>query len=176
MKDMFRNIKNVKNQYRRHENASKKGFTLVELCVVLALIGIFFTMAASFSILMKNFVWETQIKYDFSKDSAVFKDALCKWIAENDVPTCVISTDENGMLAVSVDGEEKSVRFTDGVLSLGEEQEILLGSVSGITFTSRGKLIKCEVYGVGKNGERLENAFVFSLRSGRFSTEVIGGV
>ena len=51
----------------RDTKVDRRGFTLFELCIVLALLGILFTVTASFSMLLKGIVSESKEKYEFSR-------------------------------------------------------------------------------------------------------------
>lgn len=158
---MCRKTRNIKVQKPHNSSLGKSGFTLVELSVVLALIAILTTMIASFSVLMNGFASESKTEYKFSEDHATLKDVFGIWIAENDAKGNVFAVGIDGTLTVA----GRSVSFSDGVLSLGEKQRSGLDSIDGVSFTTNGKLLKCVTYRIGKNGERTENSFVFSLRA-----------
>lgn len=144
----------------------KSGFTLVELCVVLALLAILTTMIVSFSVLMNGFAAENKAEYDFLEDHAKLKEELCTWAAENDVTGSIFKANEDGTLSVTENGTEKTVSFADGILTLGGEQKAGLDEIDGVIFTANDKLVKCVTYRIAKNGERIEHSFVFSLRCG----------
>lgn len=144
----------------------KGGFTLVELCVVLALLAILTTMTVSFSVLMNGFAAENKAEYEFLEDHATLKETLGVWTAENDVTGSVFKVNEDGTLTVTENGVEQNVSFADGVLTLGGEQKAGLDAIDGVTFTANDKLVKCVTYRIGKNGKSIESTFVFSLRCG----------
>ena len=167
---MCRKIRDIKVQKSHNARHGKSGFTLVELSIVLALLAILTTMFASFSVLMNGFAAENKAEYEFLEDHAILKERLCTWVAENDVSGSVFKANDDGTLTVTQNGDEtsaKSASFKDGVLTLGDEERKGLDTIDGMTFTSNEKLIKCVTYRIGKNGQKIESSFVFSLRCGQ---------
>lgn len=163
---MYGKIRNIKVQKPHNAKQGKSGFTLVELCVVLALLTILTTMTVSFSVLMNGFAAENKAEYEFLEDHAALKKKLCTWVAENDVTDSTFKVNEDGTLCVTENETERSVSFADGILSLGGEQKAGLDAIDGVIFTANDKLIKCVTYRIAKDGERIEHSFVFSLRCG----------
>jgi len=163
---MYGKTRNYQVQKPHNAKPGKSGFTLVELCVVLALLAILATMTVSFSVLMNGFAAENKAEYEFLEDHATLKETLGVWAAENDVTGSVFKINEDGTLTVTENGVEQNVSFADGVLTLGGEQKAGLDTIDGVIFTSNDKLIKCVTYRTAKDGERIEHSFVFSLRSG----------
>ena len=160
-----------KNRVKKEKKAyifghGKRGFTLAELSVVLALIAILSVMIVTFSVFMNTIAAKNQAEYDFLADSAELKDELCIFAAENDTADSVFSVSESGVLTVSVGGEERIARFDSGVLTLGDKEQDGLDTIGGVIFETGEKLIKCTVFR-DKNGEHIESVFVFSLRSAR---------
>jgi prepilin-type N-terminal cleavage/methylation domain-containing protein len=171
---MCKKIRDIRAQKSHNSKSGKSGFTLVELSVVLALLAILTTMIVSFSVLMHGFAAENSAEYQFLEDHAMLKEKLCTWAAENDVQGNVFTVTD-GALTVTQNGTPKYVSFKDGVLTLGGEKREGLDAIDGMTFTTdtgtdesnaEPKLIKCVTYRIGKNGQRVESSFVFSLRCG----------
>ncbi len=133
----------------------KKGFTVAELCIVLALVAILTTMFVSFIVLMARFTNDSEYKQEFMKDSAVLKREFCGWAERQSGETFSVS--ENGVL--TVDGVQ--VVFSDGTLTLDGETSIEdLDTVSSVFFEENGSLIKCSVH-----GEDVATTFVIYLRT-----------
>lgn len=160
---------NRKIRIKQSVKCGKSGFTLVELCVVLALLAILSTMIATFSVLMSDMATESKQEYDFLEDCAKLKEELCHWSAENDTPTSVFTVNNDGTLTAA----ENNVSFSGGVLLLGEKRIEGLDTVEGITFSTENKLIKCVAYRSDSKGKRMESSFVFSLRAGAVATEEV---
>ena len=166
MRDMYGKTMTKQVQQPHNAKPGKSGFTLVELCIVLALLAILATMTVSFSVLMNGFAAENKAEYEFLEDHATLKETLGVWAAENDVTGSVFKVNEDGTLTVTENGVEQNVSFADGVLTLGGEQKAGLDAIDGVIFTANDKLIKCVTYRIAKDGERIEHSFVFSLRCG----------
>ena len=148
---------------------SKRGFTLVELSVVMALLAIIATMIVSFSSLAGGFVSENNKEYSFLEDYAALKQQLLSWVAENDTPDSQFTVGLLGNLIVKENENQKYVSFSEGVLSLDTKQISNLDTIRRVYFTAtdkNDKLIKCTVCPFNDSGETIsEISFVFSLRS-----------
>ena len=159
----------LKTIYNRisHAKHSRKGFTLVEICVVLALLSILTVMTVSFTALMSGFAGRSSAAYEYAKDCAALKEALAIWITENDTADGVFGLGASGDLTAS--GEEHAVTFADGTLTLGT-RTVSLDTVERLAFTTNGKLIKCEIHPIeGKDIQPVQ--LVFSLRCAAISDE-----
>ena len=148
---------------------ARRGFTLAELCIVMAVLGILLTMVVSFSTLMNKHAVTNAEQYTFLEESGLVRDAIEDWIAEKDVKGKEITVKGNALVA---DGDELS--FRSGKLSCldGEELEIVHGIVFEIPEPDEGdedvkdaRLIKCTVRRVDGVGDREERVYVFSLRA-----------
>lgn len=164
------------NHVQKAHNArcGKGGFTLVEISIVFALLGILTVMTVSFSILMNGFAADNSETYDFLEEHDTLKQAIGEWVEENDESGSVFSVNSDGILCLNENGEETLVSFSDGVLSLGEEQDSTLDAIDGVSFSCNDKLIKCVTYRVHENGKVTERSFVFSIRCGRIDVTNAG--
>ena len=162
---MYRKIRNV--QCHKHHNAKngKGGFTLAELCVVLALLATLTTMVLSFSLLMNDYVADNNAAYQFLEDCSALKNQLTRWSAQNDTADHVFALQTDGTLSLKVNQTEQNLRFEEGVLYLGTTQMGNFDTIQGVSFSTNGTLIKCVMYR-DHRGERMESSFVFSLRCG----------
>ena len=155
----------------------KRGFTLVELVVVMALLAILATMIVTFSGLMSDFVAKEQAEYDFLEDVSVLKESLSNWIAENDVdkvegPEFVLLKDERTGLYPRIkysDGQdviEHAVMLNGDILSLSGKSPTVLDEISYITFECVGtNLLKCTAYRYVDGEETPKTiSFVVALR------------
>ncbi len=153
--------KTPKTHNARH---GKGGFTLVELCVVLALLAILTAAISSFSVLMNRYAVDASQETDFWEDNAALKKELRNWIAENDVEGNTFAV-QNG--ALTVQDTEKSISFAGGTLTVDGTQKEGFAAISGVEFTTADggrRLIKCTVFFITENGERKEADFLFSCR------------
>ncbi len=130
----------------------KSGFTLAELCIVLAIVVISSAMIVSFSASMKQFATSNQEEYDFLEDCGAVRDGLYRWIAEKDGPDADFS-----------DILEKDFIVRGGTLVLDSDTRIEdLDTIRRVSFKREGNLIKCEITRVGSDSA--SKSYVFALR------------
>ena len=160
---MCKNKRNKKKPNIHNAKFGKGGFTLVELCVVLALVAIVTTMIVSFSVQMNSFATDSQDDYKFLEDCSTLNTQLYKWIAENDIQSAEFFA-EGEKLTVTKEGESK-------LFSLGEKPQ----TVEDIEFiiSENGDLIKCTIS--QKDGSQ-KTCYVFALRCADIATVEGGGV
>lgn len=161
MQDRKRKVKAA-----RLHNKSRKGhgFTISELCVVMAIVAIVASMIVSFTVLMKEYAVSNETGYAFLEDCSEIKDELYKWVAENDTPDFEASADEDGeRLIFEKNGESLTASFESGTLHLGGKSLKKLKAVKNIQFAVSGRLVKCTVTREGE-GEKEEKVFVFARR------------
>jgi len=166
----------MQTEKRTEFNRGKGGYTLVELCVVLALVAIVATMIVSFSAMLGGFSAERRAEYAFTEDRATLRDSLCDWVAEQDRAACVFTVGADGSLSVTDGATVQTVQLADGTLTFGTHRQDSLDAIDGITFSRLGTLIKCEVFCTDENGVRTQEAsFVFVVRCAQVETGVSGG-
>lgn len=153
--------KHTKVKEKVNSSSRKRGFTIVELTIALALLAIFTSMVVSFSVLMKESATDSSAEYGFLEDAFTIKEEVTKWAAEEDYTGADIDIVDGKLTA-----NGKAVKLENGVLTLGEKSYVGLGDCDGIAFTSHesGELIKCRAFRVKENGQVLESVFVFALR------------
>ena len=133
----------LKTRYKR------RGFTIVELTVVLAVSAIIFTMVASFSVLVSGQVKRSQLRTDFLSAVSDCKLALQTKCAELDGKDETIMVSQ--LIADSIDKQSDlydcDVYAKDGYLQfifthknekLKDEISFLLSSNCGATFDMTG--------------------------------------
>lgn len=155
---------------KRNKKANgKRGYTLVELCVVLALIAILSTMTVSFSALMSGYARSNKAQYNFLEDCAEVKENVNEWAYQADSANTVFAVSTDGTLTVTGNSEQ-TVHFANGVLFLGEKEVDSLEEIDSLAFYTNGNLIKCVIHRTDDNGKEWEHSFVFSLRCGTIET------
>lgn len=143
----------------------KRGVTLVEMCIVLALIMIIGTMVTSFCILTNNYSHTVSSDRDAVESIAMLEDALSKWISAFDLDDYTIS--------ISSDGSHLEARKTDVADAeyTGYKFEIKDGKINGSLPGDRNinysvpsiesasfeknetyKIISCDITYILKNG------------------------
>lgn len=138
-----------------HKKSGKSGFTLVELCIVLAIVAITSVMIVSFSVSMKEFTISNQEEYDFIEDCSAIRNEVYKWVAENDV---------NGNdWDVSMGRTDSDFgKIIDGKLTLGGNHTVEnLNTIEKIELDRYGDLIKCTIHRANSDSVK---SYVFALR------------
>lgn len=149
----------------------KRGFTLVELAVVLALVALLSTMVVSFSVFFSGFVNGNNAEYDYLEDHAALKDSLCTWLAEQDGAQSIFTPSADGRsLTVTANGtSSQTVTFSDGVLTMGGSTVKNLDGIHAVHFSvdEDETLIKCETFRFSGSGKKTACTFVFYVRCGK---------
>lgn len=172
---MSKETRNCKLQ-QSHKKLGKRGYSLVELCIVLALIAVVATAVVSFYRLMSGTLNDTRSAYAYLEDHNALKKKFDEWAAEKDTPGSVFFVDKKGKLFVKENegANGQAVVFSNGRLVLGNDRsESGFDQISGIYFEAdeTKTMIKCVTYYEYKNGDRVEGQFVFSLRCGSIESE-----
>ena len=72
-------------QKQNKRSVGKRGFTLVELSVVIALLAILATMTVTFTVMMSDVSDDIRSEYEYLEDYSKAKEDISKWLKENDV-------------------------------------------------------------------------------------------
>ena len=125
----------------------KGGFTLAEVCIVLAIVAISSAMIVAFSVSMKQFLTSNAEEYEFLEDCAAVEEALYEWIAEN-----------NG------EGISNDIAFqvSNGELPFGNIKDLHTIDKVSFDINGDGDLIRCDIYRIGS--ESVDKSYVFALR------------
>ena len=134
-------------QKQNISSVGKRGFTLVELSVVIALLAILVTMTVTFTMAMNGFVDVNRAEYDYLEEHSKLKEEISNWITENDVQGNNFSdtVDKDiSVLEVHINEERKTAKFENGILDLNGREIKGFDSIASVTFdTIGGELIKC---------------------------------
>ncbi len=87
---------------------NKHGVTLVEMCIVLALIMIVSTMVASFCIMTSNYTAVAAADRDVVEGVALLEDALSKWLSAFDSTDYIIIVSADGKSLTANAGRNES--------------------------------------------------------------------
>ena len=90
----------------------RRGSTLVELCLVIAISAVVFAMIASFAVLIQYRAVAAQEDYEAVNDINLIRTAIFDWLKEHDSPNSKISTNGGDKLTISHTLEE--IKFDDG--------------------------------------------------------------
>ena len=149
---MFIFRKDKKMQKNSTKMSGKRGFTLVELSVVLALVAIVTVMIVSFSIMMDKFAVSAQAEYDFLEDSNILKNQIIEQISVYDVDGYNFSVVDGSELLLTKDDDDefsKNLDFSDDNFNT--------------SFEVNDKLIKCTIKSTSDD-VYYNNTFVVALR------------
>ena len=171
----------ILNKVPKSHNArhGKGGFTLVELCVVLALLAILVAGISSFSVLMNSYAVDASQETDFWEDNAALKKELRNWIAENDVAGKHFFV-ENGVLKSAtreLSENENSICIAEKTLIINGTKKTEYTAIDGVEFSAGSgfSVIKCTVYYTTNNGTRKEADLLFSCRAASVDLSIGGG-
>lgn len=148
------------------------GFTLVELCIVIALLAIVTTMTVSFSLLMDRDTKKNQAKYDFMEEVTRIREEAVKCISVYDINVNdEITASGNGVYKNSNIETLEPIAFFDQnrstftFISDGTPSVLTLDTVKYVDFACvNEKLIKCTVTGADAYGESFTQTFMIALR------------
>ena len=142
----------------------KKGFTLIELTVVIAVLAIISTVIVTFSSMIAAQVTRNNARANFLNDAHAFK---------MDLQTSFAQWDEETAFTLTVDNQNKAISFNSGeknnTFSFAEYGEFTLSLMA-----QGGGLLKC----IMKNPRLgLEQTFLLSSRCGaRFTVMAEGTI
>ena len=90
----------------------RRGSTLVELCLVIAISAVVFAMIASFAVLIQYRAVAAQEDYEAVNDVNLIRTAIFDWLKEHDSPNSTISTHGGSKLTIS--HTLKEITFEEG--------------------------------------------------------------
>ena len=146
-----------KGNSARHTASGKRGFTLVELAIAMALLAILTAMIVSFSVLVNGYAKDSRAVTDYTEDCDAAKTAFTYYVRAHD---------ESGFLM-----DPQAVSFESGTLRVGEEVlTTALDTLESITVDQSGKLIRVTLTPTNQE-EYGEYVFVIALRFAAFVGE-----
>ena len=160
---MFKKL-TYKTEKANNTHLDKRGFTLAELTVVMALLAIVVTMIVTFSALMGSFAKDEKAEFDFLEQVSALKNSLDDWISEHDVQGAYFIANNNELNTVIIRDIE-GISFSNGILECNDEIIISgLDEIGELSFSSSGKLIKCTATRSTDDENKDEISFVFAVR------------
>ena len=166
---MRRYKSNKKTEYSAKKN--KRGYTLLELTIVLALTAIVATMVVSFSTLVSKYNKGSRADYAFFEDCAALKKQVTQLVSEEDVLGANFKVDGEILAITNAENEKKFTFSEECLLKLGESELGKFEAIDGVEFSANDKLIKCTMHYIKDGGASKEVSFVFSLRCGNIISE-----
>ena len=164
---------------------SKRGFTLVELTIVMALVVIVSAITVSFSVMMKDLTAGNRDEYQFMEQHDTLKEEISNWVAENDLKGSKFTVFGDRVMVELEDGTVKTLRFSNGALYYSDtklNKNVILAKeldeIDYISFSMQVKgekrLLQCVTAHNNEDSQTtVTNLFVLSLRFGNMVGEVI---
>ena len=141
---------------------SRRGSTLIEMIIAMALISIVSIMIVSFSAMTHSFAGDEQSKHSFIDECAEIRRDISDFLLTCDVADEEVKLHEDYGLSCNAD-----VFFWqdyDNTLN-----DIVYENIDDISFEiGSSKLLKCTVTGSTEKGVEYKQTFVFALRCATF--------
>ena len=171
--------------------SNKKAFTLVELCIVMALVSIVALLMTSFMAVFQPRVAQNQARHDFLDEVSLVREELRKWVTNADNGTVYVGEGNGYLLYRKTDDEapiSDYVDFSDGTLSFEyssdkvADRDLSLSIIKAIEFeiyapdsapqpSNYARILECTIFGVDVYGKSFSQSMYFSLSSssGKFA-------
>lgn len=156
---------------------STRGFTLLELSIVLALLGIVTGLVVTFSTLVSAQSRENNAQYAFLEDASDVRLAICALLDDADNQGALLATDAQGALYLTREGhtERLPLLLEDGSLTLDGKVLCTTETITDIRFEASvdaPDLLKLTLTAKLTEKTQSQHTMVFALRTARLVTEV----
>ncbi len=151
---------------------SKKGFTLIELTIVIAVLAIIVSMATAFIVSFSRANSNLQDNKTVMNDLAEIRSSIKKWIFCYDNAETTITTDGTTLISSSsASGTNEWKVFGDNIVSQlnGKETVTKLTGGSACSFEIKDNLLFCTVK-YGTSEQKLAFALFTNSKRSRFSS------
>ena len=144
---------------------SRRGSTLIEMIIAMALIAIVSIMIVSFSAMTHSFAGDEQNKHSFIDECAEIRRDISDFLL-----TCDVAGEE-----VTLHGDYGLSGGGDQFFWHSHPKELdgkVYENIDDISFEiGSSKLLKCTVTGISEKGVEYKQTFVFALRCATFKKE-----
>lgn len=150
----------------------RRGSTLVELCIVMALFSILSVIIVSFSVMADTFANDRQERYAFFESASQIQQDITDVLLSCDSLGNEVNVYDTAIVCGNTEIEFDAVGNTLNISNgEGAETRRKIDSVRLITFelSPDGGLLKCTVYGEDSKGRAYSDSFLFALRCAEFS-------
>ncbi len=158
----------------KHIYCSRRGSTLVELCIVMALFSILSVMIVSFSAMADTFADDQQKKYAFFESASQIQQDITDVLMSCDSIGAEVIVYDTAIVCDHTTAAFDAVSKTFNISHCdGTETSKKMGRVTllGFELSPDGGLLKCTVYGEDSKGRAYSDTFVFTLHCAEFSRE-----
>lgn len=156
---------------KRSRQNSRKGFTLIELSVVLVLVALVAAMTVSFSVLIGKYVTKNNSTHKFYEQCAELRQTLSELLLREDEEgkECFVSDS-------ALQGSGYSLAFAENALAVtigGTEEEKAFGEIASLKFEvcPGGRAVKCTAVKAGEEEDGNVQTFLIALRCATFVTQ-----
>lgn len=146
---------------------SRRGSTLIEMIIAMALLSIVSVMIVSFSAMAHSFTNDETQKHSFIDDCAAVRQDINDFLLTCDENGKTIEVASNGLVE-RVGNKNLTAIYLGDRVRLGERY---LDSIKRIEFEksdTNNRLLKCTVTGSTDKGQTFSQTFVFALRCAVF--------
>ena len=141
---------------------SRRGSTLIEMIIAMALIAIVSIMIVSFSAMTHSFVGDEQSKHSFIDECAEIRRDISDFLLEQDIA----GNKMNIYKYSGLNGKNDAFYWYKNYKELNDK---VYENIDDISFEiGSGKLLKCTVTGISEKGVEYKQTFVFALRCATF--------
>ena len=141
---------------------SRRGSTLIEMIIAMALIAIVSIMIVSFSAMTHSFAGDEQGKHSFIDECAEIRRDISDFLLEQDKADNEMTLYKDSGL----NGEEDAFYWYKNYKELDDK---VYENIDDISFEiGSSKLLKCTVTGSTEKGVEYKQTFVFALRCATF--------
>ena len=141
---------------------SRRGSTLIEMIIAMALIAIVSIMIVSFSAMTHSFAGDEQSKHSFIDECAEIRRDISDFLLKHDDVEKTVTLHEDYGLSCNTDvffWQDYDNTLNDKVYENIDDISFEIGS---------SKLLKCTVTGISEKGVEYKQTFVFALRCATF--------
>ena len=141
---------------------SRRGSTLIEMIIAMALIAIVSIMIVSFSAMTHSFAGDEQSKHSFIDECAEIRRDISDFLLEQDIAGNKMTLYKDSGL----NGKNDAFYWYKNYKELDDK---VYENIDDISFEiGSGKLLKCTVTGISEKGVEYKQTFVFALRCATF--------
>ena len=144
---------------------SRRGSTLIEMIIAMALIAIVSIMIVSFSAMTHSFAGDEQSKHSFIDECAEIRRDISDFLLEQDMADNEMTLFRD----IGLNGKNDAFYWYKNYKELDDK---VYENIDDISFEiGSSKLLKCTVTGSTEKGVEYKQTFVFALRCATFKKE-----
>ena len=144
---------------------SRRGSTLIEMIIAMALIAIVSIMIVSFSAMTHSFAGDEQSKHSFIDECAEIRRDISDFLLKHDDVEKAVKLDGD----YGLNSERDTLYWHSHPKKLDDK---VYENIDDISFEiGSSKLLKCTVTGISEKGVEYKQTFVFALRCATFKKE-----